>query len=64
MSDTEKAVTPVTKKTKTAVPKKKPEAAATKKKAGDKPEPTHPKYAVMIADIVKNCDNTRAGISR
>ena len=70
MSDTsatktpEKSVTAATKKSKTTVTKKKPEAAAAKKKTGDKPEPTHPKYAVMILDIVKNCENTRAGISR
>ena len=70
MSDTsatktpEKSVTAAAKKSKTTVTKKKTEAAATKKKTGEKPEPTHPKYAVMIADIVKNCENTRAGISR
>ena len=26
--------------------------------------PAHPKYSVMITDIIKNCGNTRAGVSR
>ena len=53
------------KKSESSATKKKSETSATKKNAGDKkPEPTHPKYDVMIAEIVKNCENTRAGISR
>merc|ERR1712071_441236 len=27
-------------------------------------EPSHPKYSVMVADIIKNCENKRTGISR
>ena len=35
--------------------------AAAKK---DVVEPLHPKYSVMVTDIIKNCENKRTGISR
>jgi hypothetical protein len=29
-----------------------------------KAAPSHPKYVDMIIHVIKNCENTRAGVSR
>ena len=57
MSSTTDTTTKTTKK----APVKALAATAAKK---DVVEPSHPKYSVMVADIIKNCENKRTGISR